>query len=203
MSRSFAGAGTALVTPFTKAGALDEPALRRLVRRQVDAHIDVLVPCGTTGEAATMTVDEQKRVVAITLEEAGKVPVRAGRGARWRGPRRGRSPAAALLRRRARGHRGLGTGRCGPPHHLPALRDHRGRGVRARRGLQRAQPHRQQHRHQDPAPPGRASEHHRGQGGLRQTDPGDRHPARPAGGFEVLSGDDANTVTFMALGGKA
>src|SRR6478736_3040936 len=75
MSRSFAGAGTALVTPFTRTGALDEPALRRLVRRQVDAHIDVLVPCGTTGEAATMTVDEQKRVVAITLEEAGKVPV--------------------------------------------------------------------------------------------------------------------------------
>ena len=73
MSRSFAGAGTALITPFTKTGALDEPALRRLVRRQVDAHIDVLVPCGTTGEAATMTVDEQKRVVAITLEEASPV----------------------------------------------------------------------------------------------------------------------------------
>jgi dihydrodipicolinate synthase/N-acetylneuraminate lyase len=46
----------------------------------VDAHIDVLVPCGTTGEAATMTEDEQKRVVAITLEEAGKVPVLAGAG---------------------------------------------------------------------------------------------------------------------------
>src|SRR5260221_14670783 len=82
MSRSFAGAGTALITPFTKTGALDEPALRRLVRRQVDAHIDVLVPCGTTGEAATMTVDEQKRVVAITLEEAGKVPLLAGVGSK-------------------------------------------------------------------------------------------------------------------------
>src|SRR6185369_11385858 len=80
MSRSFAGAGTALVTPFTTTGALDEAALRRLVRRQVQAGIDVLVPCGTTGEAATMTEDEQRRVVAITLEEAGKVPVVAGAG---------------------------------------------------------------------------------------------------------------------------
>src|SRR5258708_15074236 len=80
MSRSFAGAGTALVTPFTKGGAVGEPAVGRRVGRQVDAHIDVLVPCGTTGEAATMTVDEQRRVVALTLEEAGKVPVLAGAG---------------------------------------------------------------------------------------------------------------------------
>jgi 4-hydroxy-tetrahydrodipicolinate synthase len=81
MARSFAGAGTALVTPFTREGALDERALRRLVRRQVEGGIDVLVPCGTTGESATMTEDEQKRVVAITLEEAGdKVPVLAGAG---------------------------------------------------------------------------------------------------------------------------
>ena len=80
MARSFAGAGTALVTPFTRAGAVDEAALRRLVRRQVQEGIDVLVPCGTTGEAATMTDDEQKRVVAITLEEAGGKPVVAGAG---------------------------------------------------------------------------------------------------------------------------
>ncbi len=81
MSRSFAGAGVALVTPFTRAGELDEPALRRLVRRQVEGGIDVLVPCGTTGESATLTADEHKRVVAITVEEAGgKVPVVAGAG---------------------------------------------------------------------------------------------------------------------------
>src|SRR5688572_22226240 len=81
MARSFAGAGTALVTPFTRDGALDEKALRGLVRRQVEQGIDVLVPCGTTGESATMTLDEQKRVVAITLEESGgKVPVLAGAG---------------------------------------------------------------------------------------------------------------------------
>src|SRR5262245_35810934 len=81
MRRSFAGAGVALVTPFTPAGELDEPALRRLVQRQVDEGIDVLVPCGTTGESVTRTADEQKRVVGITLEvAAGRVPVLAGGG---------------------------------------------------------------------------------------------------------------------------
>lgn len=81
MARSFAGAGTALITPFTRSGDVDEPALRRLVRRQVQEGIDVLVPCGTTGESATMTGDEQKRVVQVVIEEAaGRVPVLAGAG---------------------------------------------------------------------------------------------------------------------------
>jgi len=81
MARSFAGAGTAIVTPFTRSGDLDEPALRRLVKRQVQEGIDVLVPCGTTGESATMTEDEQRRVVQITVEEVGgRVPVLAGAG---------------------------------------------------------------------------------------------------------------------------
>jgi 4-hydroxy-tetrahydrodipicolinate synthase len=79
--RSFAGAGVALVTPFNGSGGVDEPAFRRLVKRQVDGGIDVLVPCGTTGESATLTTEEQKRVIAITLEEAGgKIPVLAGAG---------------------------------------------------------------------------------------------------------------------------
>jgi len=81
MSRSFAGAGVALVTPFTKDGALDEAALRRLVKRQVDGGIDVLVPCGTTGESATLSDQEQARVIEITVEESqGRVPVLAGTG---------------------------------------------------------------------------------------------------------------------------
>ena len=81
MTRSFAGAGVALVTPFTDDGALDEAALRRLVARQVAEGIDVLVPCGTTGESVTLTDDEQRKVVAITVEVAGgKVPVLAGAG---------------------------------------------------------------------------------------------------------------------------
>jgi 4-hydroxy-tetrahydrodipicolinate synthase len=77
----FTGCGTALVTPFRKDLSLDEDALRRLVRRQIDAGIDFLVPCGTTGESPTLTRREHLRVVEITLEEArGKVPVVAGAG---------------------------------------------------------------------------------------------------------------------------
>jgi 4-hydroxy-tetrahydrodipicolinate synthase len=77
----FAGCGTALVTPFRRDSSLDEAALRRLVRRQVDAGIDFLVPCGTTGENPTLTRHEHLRVVEITLEEsARRVPVLAGAG---------------------------------------------------------------------------------------------------------------------------
>ena len=81
MSPSFAGAGTALVTPFTSEGALDEKALRRLVMRQVEEGIDVLIPCGTTGESVTMNAAEQRRDIEVTIEEAaGRVPVLAGAG---------------------------------------------------------------------------------------------------------------------------
>jgi 4-hydroxy-tetrahydrodipicolinate synthase len=78
----FTGCGTALVTPFRKDLSLDEDALRRLVRRQIDAGINFLVPCGTTGESPTLTGAEQRRVVEITIEEARprKVPVVAGAG---------------------------------------------------------------------------------------------------------------------------
>src|SRR5437879_2571174 len=77
----FTGTGTALVTPFRTDGSLDEGALRRLVRRQIDAGIDFLVPCGTTGESPTLTHEEHLRVVEITIELAkGKVPVLAGAG---------------------------------------------------------------------------------------------------------------------------
>lgn len=77
----FTGCGTALVTPFLADGGLDEVAMRRLVRRQLEQGIDFLVPCGTTGESPTLTREEHLRVVAITLEEAkGKVPVLAGAG---------------------------------------------------------------------------------------------------------------------------
>jgi 4-hydroxy-tetrahydrodipicolinate synthase len=69
-----------LVTPFKKDESLDVAALRRLVKRQVEGGIDVLVPCGTTGESVTMSAAEQDRVIAITLEEAGKTPVLAGAG---------------------------------------------------------------------------------------------------------------------------
>jgi 4-hydroxy-tetrahydrodipicolinate synthase len=77
----FTGCGTALVTPFKQDLSLDEPTLRKLVRRQIDAGINFLVPCGTTGESPTLTRAEHLRVVEITIEEAkGKVPVLAGAG---------------------------------------------------------------------------------------------------------------------------
>ena len=77
----FTGCGTALVTPFNDDLSLDEVTLRALVRRQIEAGIDFLVPCGTTGESPTLTQKEHLRVVEITLEEAkGKVPVVAGAG---------------------------------------------------------------------------------------------------------------------------
>jgi 4-hydroxy-tetrahydrodipicolinate synthase len=81
MFRGFVGCGTALVTPFRKDLSLDEATLRVLVRRQIQAGVSFLVPCGTTGESPTLTHEEHLRVVAITIEEAkGKVPVLAGAG---------------------------------------------------------------------------------------------------------------------------
>jgi 4-hydroxy-tetrahydrodipicolinate synthase len=77
----FTGCGTALITPFSADGSVDEAALRKLVKRQIDAGINFLVPCGTTGESPTLTRREHVRVVEITLEEAhGKVPVLGGAG---------------------------------------------------------------------------------------------------------------------------
>jgi 4-hydroxy-tetrahydrodipicolinate synthase len=77
----FTGCGTALVTPFKQDLTLDEPTLHRLVRRQIDAGIHFLVPCGTTGESPTLTRAEHLRVVEVCLEEAqGRTPVLAGAG---------------------------------------------------------------------------------------------------------------------------
>jgi len=76
----FEGTYTALVTPF-KNGKIDEEALRLLVREQVDAGVDGLVPCGSTGESATLTHGEHETVISITIEEAAeRVKVVAGTG---------------------------------------------------------------------------------------------------------------------------
>ncbi len=81
MRTPFTGVGTALVTPFTKSGALDEAAVRRLGRRQIDAGIHFLCPCGTTGENPTLTDAERLRIIEILVDEAGgKVPILAGAG---------------------------------------------------------------------------------------------------------------------------
>jgi 4-hydroxy-tetrahydrodipicolinate synthase len=82
MTTTLRGCGTALITPFTPDGAVDEPAVRNLVSRQLEAGIDYLVPCGSTGEAATLSIEEHARVVQLTVDVVnGRVPVVAGAGA--------------------------------------------------------------------------------------------------------------------------
>ena len=81
MRTKFTGLGTALVTPFTKSGEMDEQAVRRLGRRQIDAGTHFLVPAGTTGENPTLDAAERIRMVEILVDEAkGQVPVLAGAG---------------------------------------------------------------------------------------------------------------------------
>jgi 4-hydroxy-tetrahydrodipicolinate synthase len=81
MRQQWTGCGTALVTPFTRESAVDEVGVKRLARRQIDAGIHFLVPCGTTGESPTLSEDERVRVVQLVVEEAaGRVPVLAGAG---------------------------------------------------------------------------------------------------------------------------
>lgn len=77
---SFVGSMTALVTPL-QGGTVDEKALRAHVERQIAGGIDALVPCGTTGESATLDAAEQARVIKIVVETAaGRVPIIAGAG---------------------------------------------------------------------------------------------------------------------------
>ena len=202
-ARSFAGAGTALVTPFTKDGALDEAALRKLIRRQIEAKIDVLVPCGTTGEAVTMSPEEQERVVAITVEEAkGGVPVLAGAGSND-------TKKAAETAKRMSGLGADGVLIVGPYYnkptpegflrHFAAVADaspkpvvvynvpgRTGSNIDTKTQLKLAE-------HANIVAVKEAS------GNLTQVM--DILRDRPEG-FEVLSGDDANTLVFMALGGE-
>jgi 4-hydroxy-tetrahydrodipicolinate synthase len=76
-----AGCGTALATPFTPDGRVDEAALRAFVEWQVGQGVQFVIPCGSTGEAATLASDEQRRVVELTVEQVnGRIPVVAGAG---------------------------------------------------------------------------------------------------------------------------
>src|SRR6266496_4417659 len=75
------GCATALVTPFKADGAIDEERMRALVERQINGGVHLLVPCGTTGESATMTEAEDQRVIGLTVEVAhGRAKVIAGAG---------------------------------------------------------------------------------------------------------------------------
>src|SRR5262249_32540311 len=80
-AQRLSGCGTALVTPFNTDGSLDEGAIRALVDWQIDEGIHFLVPCGSTGEAATMTIEEHCRVVTLAVQQTrGRVPIVAGAG---------------------------------------------------------------------------------------------------------------------------
>ena len=94
------GCGTALVTPFTATGDVDETRFRALVERQITGSVRLLVPCGTTGEAATLTPSEHQRLIALTVEAArGRARVLAGVG----------SNATATTIERARAARSAGA----------------------------------------------------------------------------------------------
>ncbi|HVO78302.1 MAG TPA: 4-hydroxy-tetrahydrodipicolinate synthase [Methanomassiliicoccales archaeon] len=74
------GCGTAIITPFDKDGKIDEPGLRRLVDFQESKGVDFIVPCGTTGESATLTHPEHLEVIRIVMDEVKKAKVIAGAG---------------------------------------------------------------------------------------------------------------------------
>lgn len=81
MALTLRGSMVALVTPFTARGAVDDAALRRLVERHVKAGTSALVPCGTTGESATLSHEEHDHVIEAVIQAArGRVPVIAGTG---------------------------------------------------------------------------------------------------------------------------
>jgi 4-hydroxy-tetrahydrodipicolinate synthase len=202
MARSFAGAGVALVTPFTKEGALDEAALRKLVRRQVAGGIDVLVPCGTTGESATLTSAETERVVAITLEEAGGKPVLAGAGSNDTMSAIEKAKAAASLG--AQGILSVGPYYNKPTQdgfyrHFAAIADGVSVPVVVYNVPGRTGSNIDAHTQRRLAGHGNITAVKEASGNLVQISEVLRD--RPVG-FEVLSGDDALTLPMMALGAE-
>ncbi len=174
------GAFTALVTPFTADGALDREAFRRLVRWQVMAGIDGLVPCGTTGEAPTLTPGRAR--VAHRHDRRGRLGAavarprpghRRDRHQRHGGHHRGDAPG----RRAGRGCRARRRALLQPAERPDARGPLPGRGRRGRpahRRLQRPVADRHERRRRHVPAAGRASAGHRGQGGQRQPR-ADRH----------------------------
>ena len=202
-SPMFEGIHTALITPFRN-GQVDEEALRAHVERQIEAGVDGVVPCGSTGESATLSHLEHRRVVEIVVDAAkGRVPVIAGTGsnatreaieltlhAKQAGAD-GCAPALALLQQ------------ADPGRHLrPLCGDRRGDALPAR-PLQHPGPHGVEHRARDHRAARAPRAHRRRQGGLGQPRPdGPRHREVPAADFAVLSGDDSLTLPLLAIGGK-
>ena len=204
MRTPFTGVGTALVTPFTKDGSLDEAAVRRLARRQIDAGVHFLSPCGTTGEAPTLTHREKLRVVELVVDEAaGRVPVLAGAGGY--DTREVIELARELERRRRRrpavGDAVLQQADAGRP--VPALQGDRREHAAADRALQRARAHRRQHRGADR---GAALGRLPNIVGVKEASGNVVQMceivASTPDDFLLLSGDDPLTVAVMAIGGR-
>lgn len=80
MSQLFKGAGVALITPFTKENQIDYKALETIIENQVQGEIDYLVALGTTAESSTLTKDEKSKVIQLSKENSGKLPVVVGMG---------------------------------------------------------------------------------------------------------------------------
>lgn len=203
MTDRLTGCGTALVTPFRADGALDEDALRLLVARQLEAGIDYLVPCGSTGEAATLSLEEHARVVRVVAEVVnGRVPVVAGAGASDTaravalGQASVRAGATHLLvvspmynkppQRGLLAHFRSVADACGVPIVLYNVPGRTAGNVEAVTVLELAA---------DP----RFVALKEASGNLEQVD---AILADAPAGFLVLSGDDALTVPIMALGGR-
>ena len=204
MSTSWTGVGTALVTPFTAAGELDEQAVRRLGRRQIDAGIHFLVPCGTTGESPTLTEAERIRIVEILVEEAdGRVPVLAGAGGYntreviQLADEMQRAGAAGLLSVYAVLQQADARGP------LPALPRDRGEHAAADHRLQRARP---DGRATSSRRRWRASPSMPNIVGVKEASGNILQMCEVCRvvppGFIVLSGDDAITLPLMAIGGR-
>lgn len=98
LKHRFQGTGTALVTPFAADGSVDEGALARLVDFQLAAGIDMILPCGTTGEGVTLEPVEWERVIALVVERVGgRIPVIAGAGSNSTAKAVARTKRAAAL----------------------------------------------------------------------------------------------------------
>jgi 4-hydroxy-tetrahydrodipicolinate synthase len=203
MTAILRGTGTALVTPFTADGSVDEESLRRLVEWQLAEGVNFLVPCGSTGEAATLDAVEQERVVSLTAEVVnGRVPVVAGAGSN--DTRRARALSAAMARAGATHLLHVSPMYSKPPQrgilaHFRAIADesdlpivlYNVPGRTASNMLTETTLALAEHR--------RIVAIKEASGNLQQI--GEIIAHRPAG-FGVLSGDDALTRQVMLLGGE-
>ena len=201
MTARLVGYGTALLTPFGGDGAVDETALRRFVEWQVTEGIDFVVPCGTTGEAVTLTPRSTAGRGNHRRAGGRKVPVVAGAGSndtrRAIAQSRDMQDAGAThLLHVTRMYnkppqRGLGR----------ALSGDRGRGRAAHHSVQRPGPHGREPGCGDDARTGGGAGHRGGQGGIRR--PGADHgdPAGAAGGFLRVVGRRRAALAVVAAGG--